>query len=61
VARRSIAAIQDLPAGHVLALEDLMWIRPAGGVKPGQETMLVGRRLRRAVLAADRILPDDVQ
>ena len=61
VARRSIAAIRDLPAGHVLTREDLMWIRPAGGVKPGQETLLVGRRLRHAVLAADRILPDDVQ
>jgi sialic acid synthase SpsE len=61
VARRSIAAITDLPAGHVLTRDDLMWIRPAGGVKPGQEATLLGRRLRRAVQAADQLLPGDVE
>src|SRR5207244_6909442 len=30
-ARRSIAAAADLPAGHRLRLEDLLWIRPAAG------------------------------
>lgn len=61
VARRSIAAIKDLPAGHVLTREDLMWIRPAGGLKPGQEATLVGRRLRRAIQAADQLLPADLE
>ena len=61
VARRSIAAISDLPAGHVLTPEDLMWIRPAGGLKPGEEGALVGRRLRRAVQAADQLRPADVE
>lgn len=61
VARRSIAAVRDLPAGHVITREDLMWIRPAGGLKPGQEATLVGRRLRRAVQAADQLLRADVE
>jgi N,N'-diacetyllegionaminate synthase len=61
VARRSIAAIRDLPAGHVLTFDDLMWIRPAGGVKPGQEATLLGRRLRRALSVAEQILPGDVE
>jgi sialic acid synthase SpsE len=49
VARRSIVAAADLPAGHVLSLEDLTWIRPAGGLRPGDEDMLVGLTLRRDV------------
>ena len=61
VARRSIAAIADLPAGHVLTPDDLMWIRPAGGLKPGEEGALVGRRLRRAVQAAEQLRPADVE
>ena len=61
VARRSIAAIADLPAGHVLTPDDLMWIRPAGGLKPGEEGALVGRRLRRAVKAAEQLRPVDVE
>ena len=61
VARRSIAAVADLPAGHVVTPEDLMWIRPAGGLKPGEEGALVGRRLRRAVEAGHQLLPADVE
>jgi N,N'-diacetyllegionaminate synthase len=60
-ARRSIAAIKDLPGGHVLTIEDFMWIRPSGGVRPGDEATLLGRRLRRAVSAGDQILRGDVQ
>jgi sialic acid synthase SpsE len=61
VARRSIAAIKDLPAGHVVTRDDLMWVRPAGGLPPGQEAVLIGRALRRAVQAADQLLPVDVE
>lgn len=47
--RRSIAAIRDLPAGHVIAEDDLMWIRPGGGLAPGQEDEVIGKRLARPV------------
>lgn len=48
-ARRSIATAHDLDAGHVLVWEDLTWLRPGGGIPPGQEGALVGRALVVAV------------
>lgn len=54
-ARRSIAAARDLPAGHHVAFEDLAWLRPAGGLPPGREGELIGRRLRAAVPAGSRL------
>jgi sialic acid synthase SpsE len=60
VARRSAAAARDLPSGHVVALDDLMWIRPPDGVRPGHERVLVGHALRRAVAEGELIMPGDV-
>ena len=53
-ARRSIVAARDLPAGHAIAAADLTWLRPSGGLPPGQEAVLIGRKLRRAVGAGQR-------
>ncbi|MEK8023124.1 MAG: N-acetylneuraminate synthase family protein [Candidatus Hydrogenedentota bacterium] len=58
--RRSIVAARELPAGHVLAPDDLAWIRPAGGLNPGEEFRLVGRSLKRSVESGERIMMDDV-
>lgn len=49
--RRSIAAARDLPAGHVIDREDLIWLRPGSGLAPGDEGRLLGRRLNRAMRA----------
>ena len=57
-ARRSIVAARDLPAGHAIAAHDLTWLRPSGGLRPGQETVLVGRKLRRAIGAGEQILSE---
>ncbi len=48
-ARRSIVARATFPAGHVIAERDLDWLRPGGGLSPGQENKLIGRKLMRAV------------
>ena len=58
--RRSIVASRDLPAGHVLALADLTWIRPAGGLDPGNEDQLIGKTLNRPVAFGERLLPNDL-
>ncbi|MEM8915787.1 MAG: N-acetylneuraminate synthase family protein [Pseudomonadota bacterium] len=50
--RRSIAAARDLPAGHRLTMDDLMWIRPGTGMPPGQEDRLIGKRLIQPVSTA---------
>lgn len=59
-ARRSIVAAADLAAGRVVAPDDLTWLRPADGLPPGEERVLVGRTLRRPVAAGEPIRPEDV-
>lgn len=59
-ARRSIAARTDLPAGHLLAEEDLDWLRPGTGIEPGREQDMLGRRLLRAAAAGEILTPDMV-
>jgi len=51
VARRSVIAVRDLPAGHVLAPGDLTLRRPGTGIAPTALESLAGRRLREAVRA----------
>lgn len=53
-ARRSICAARDLPAGHVLSPADLAWLRPAGGLRPGRESEILGRALARPYAAGER-------
>lgn len=59
-ARRSIVARAALPAGHLLADADLDWLRPGGGLAPGQESLILGRCLTQAVARGEMIKPDMV-
>jgi N-acetylneuraminate synthase/N,N'-diacetyllegionaminate synthase len=59
-ARRSIAAASALPRGHKLRAEDLIWVRPAVGLPPGQEQRLLARTLARDVAAGEAITEQDV-
>lgn len=54
--RRSIVAAADLAAGHVLTRADLGWMRPAGGLAPGREDEVVGRRLSKALAQGEAIV-----
>ncbi len=54
--RRSIAARRDLPAGTVIIADDLIWVRPAGGIEPGNENLVLGRTLIEKVAAGNHIL-----
>lgn len=58
-ARRSAVAVRDLPQGHVLAAEDIRFLRPAGPVGPS--TAVAGRVLRRALRAGARLERDDLE
>ena len=49
--RRSIVAAHDLKAGATIAVADLKWIRPGDGLRPGNEAMLLGRRLKPRICA----------
>jgi sialic acid synthase SpsE len=59
--RRSVVAGADLASGHRLRVEDLTWVRPAGGLAPGAERELIGKRLTRAVSCGDPLALNDVE
>jgi len=59
-ARRSIVARAALPAGHVITAQDLDWLRPGGGLNPGQESLLMGRKLTRPVAEGEMFTLDMV-
>jgi sialic acid synthase len=58
---KKLVAARDLPAGHVLAVGDLVAKSPAdGGLPPYALDDLLGRPLTRALVEEDAILADDV-
>ncbi len=57
--RRSIVGARDLPAGTLLTMSDITWVRPGGGLAPGDEGQILGRRLR-ANVAAGKPLTNDL-
>ena len=59
-ARRSVVAGRDMKRGAVISFDDLAWVRPGGGVAPGQEDRLLGKSLRRDKQAGEMILAQDV-
>lgn len=60
VARKSLVAHHDLPAGRTLERGDLVAKRPGTGISPARLNELLGRRLRRAVAQDQMLGPDDV-
>lgn len=61
LSRRSIVAAHDMKPGHLIDWEDLTWIRPGGGVDPGNEVLLIGKRLKRPVRFGEQLLFADVE
>jgi N,N'-diacetyllegionaminate synthase len=59
--RRSIVAKRDLPVGEKIVLDNIMWIRPASGLVPGQEDLVVGKTLKKALKAGDLVLEEDLR
>lgn len=49
VARKSLVAARDLPAGTVLTREDLDVLRPGTGLSPAALPTVLGRRVARAI------------
>ncbi|MBO6783117.1 MAG: N-acetylneuraminate synthase family protein [Alphaproteobacteria bacterium] len=58
--RRSIVAARDLPAGHVLTLDDLEFRRPGTGISPNDADRVVGRELARAYGTDELLCEEDL-
>jgi N,N'-diacetyllegionaminate synthase len=59
-ARRSISAARNLQAGSVLSPDDLICLRPAGGMEPGNEALLLGRTIKQSLEAGSQFTTDMV-
>ena len=55
---RASAARRELAAGTVCVAEDLTWVRPAIGLAPGNEHLVLGRQLLKPVSAGSWALPE---
>ena len=49
VFQKSVVAARNLPAGHVLAFEDLAFKKPGDGIPSGAYAELLGRKLARSI------------
>jgi N,N'-diacetyllegionaminate synthase len=58
--RRSLVLARDVPAGQVLARDDLDALRPATGISPTAVGEVVGRRTARALTAGAALLWEDL-
>lgn len=59
--RRSMAASRDLGKGAVVAEEDIVWVRPGGGLAPGNEDAVLGKVLKRPVRQGEMLLAEYVE
>ena len=59
--RRSIVVNRDMVAGECVKLEDLTWVRPAGGIPPGNEDLIVGKFLKKDLSSGDQINELDME
>ena len=60
VARRSLTLTVDSPEGTPLTADLLTALRPATGISPADDRLVVGRRLRRPVRAGELLAWDDL-
>ena len=59
--RRSLTALANLSAGTVLTMDDLVWVRPGGGLRPGQEDRVLGKTLVKDLAASEAMSLEHVE
>ena len=61
VVRRSIIVNKNLKKGDVIKLKDLSWVRPAGGIVPGDESLILGKFLNKDLTKGDMVKEQDLE
>jgi N,N'-diacetyllegionaminate synthase len=46
---RSIVSNRDISAGETILMSDISWVRPRVGFKPGEENLILGKKLSRSI------------
>tara|TARA_B100000676_G_C18080545_1_gene850866 strand:- start:646 stop:1665 length:1020 start_codon:yes stop_codon:yes gene_type:complete len=59
--RRSVVAKNRLAKGHIIQIDDISWTRPSGGINPGDESMIIGKKLKNNIDAGSKILRENLQ
>jgi len=59
--RRSLHAARDIPAGSLVTQDDIIVVRPAAGVKPGEKNQVIGTRTRSDIASGQPIRYGDLE
>jgi sialic acid synthase SpsE len=59
-ARRSIVLNRDFKAGESIRFEDLSWLRPGGGISPGNEHLIIGKKVNTDLLKGTTLKLSDL-
>lgn len=59
--RRSLYFVKDLPAGATVTADAVRSVRPGFGLPPKMLEQVIGKRVRRAIVAATPVKADDLQ
>jgi len=54
--RRSIVANRNISKGEIISMLDLRWTRPSGGIPPGSEKLVIGKKALINIKEGDLIL-----
>ena len=46
---RSIVSIRDIGVGNTISMSDISWVRPRLGFKPGEENLILGKKLSHSI------------
>lgn len=58
--RRSVIAARDIAQGATLTADDLTWVRPGGGLAPGNEDQVLGKAATADIAAGAMLRAEDV-
>jgi sialic acid synthase SpsE len=56
--RRSIVANRDIDIGEIISIEDITWIRPGGGIDPGDEEKVLNKTAIKKIKRFEKITLD---
>jgi len=61
IVRRSIVANNDYPAGTIIDWDKITWIRPANGLAPGKENLIIDKMLTKSVTMGEPITEETLE